>query len=76
MNLPSISEPGASPIDARGTRTAAPREMSVEQLLHLGTSQVERILTLVANSLPTLRRPAMGRTRERQDDLHCKRPHD
>ncbi len=40
MNLPPISKPGPTPIDAGDMRTAAPREMSVEQLLHLGTRQV------------------------------------
>ena len=38
MNLPQIGKPGAAPIG--DTRTAALREMSVEQLLCLGTRQV------------------------------------
>ena len=55
---------------------AAEKEDFAEQLLKAEDYGLDPTLTLVANSLPTLRRPAMGRTRERQDDLHCKRPHD
>jgi hypothetical protein len=40
MNLPPISKPGATPIDAGDNSDRRAAEMSVEQLLHLGTHQV------------------------------------
>ena len=40
MNMHPMGEPGATMIDAADQKTAALRQMSVEQLLHLGTRQV------------------------------------
>ena len=49
MNMHPLGESGETMIDAADQKTAALRQMSVEQLLHLGTRQVAYLKSGIRN---------------------------